>query len=38
MPGCTNRADNNSNNNISYSDDVVITISQHIQNPGIFDA
>ena len=46
-PGCTNRADKNSNiTNISYNNNnnnnnnnnVIITISPHIQNPGIFNA
>ena len=38
-PGCTNRADENSNmTNISNNNNVIITILQHIQNPGIFNA
>ena len=35
-PGCTNRADKNYNS-ISYNNNnVIITISRHIQNSGIF--
>ena len=38
-PGYTNRTDKNPNNNISYNNNnVIITILQHIQNPGIFCA
>ena len=38
-PGCTNRADKNSNiiTLVSYNDNVFIIISWHIPNPSIFN-
>ena len=35
-PGCINNI-NWMYNNISYNNVVIITISQHIENPGIFN-
>ena len=37
VPGCTNWADRNSNNNIRYNNNVITIISQHIQNSGTFN-
>ena len=37
VPRCTNQADKNSNNNISVNNNVILTISWHIQNPGTFN-
>ena len=36
-PGYTNQADKNSNNNISYNNNVILTISWHGENPGTFN-